>query len=248
MRWFARLWLLMVAGPAWAQVPPHAELPSADQPVRRVATTGYTLALGWAPEYCHAHRGNQAGDDAECGPRGPTGFTLHGLWPDGAGANRWPQYCHPVAILTEAQMAPALAATPSRQLLQHEWAKHGSCIGDDPTRYFGEADRLFRTLALPDMAALARRRDLTAGDVAAAFAAANPTLPRQAVRVTANRRGWLQEVWLCLGLDRRPRPCNAASQGGGAPAGSALRIETGGRRNYDADRPPGGYRSRYRSH
>ena len=219
------IWLLAIFLPAAvrAQTVPHAELPSAEQPVRRVPTTGYTLALSWAPEYCHAHRG---ADDAECGSRAAAGFTLHGLWPDGDGPNRWPQYCHPVAILSHAQMADALAATPSPQLLQHEWAKHGSCTGDDPVRYFAEEGRLYRGVAMPDMAALARRRDVTAGDVQAAFARANPNLRPGMVRVNANRRGWLEEVWLCLGLDKRPRPC-AASQGGAAP-GAPLRVQAAG--------------------
>jgi len=244
--WLAWLVPGLLAGGAWAQAAPHAELPSADQPARRVPTTGYTLALSWAPEYCHARRGGN-GDDAECGAHGARGFTLHGLWPDGDGPNRWPQYCHPVAILTEAQMAPALAATPSRQLLQHEWAKHGSCTGADPARYFAEEGRLFRGIAVPDMAALARRRDLTGDDVAAAFAAANPGLRPQAVRLNVNKRGWLEEVWLCLGLDKRPRPCPASA--GGAPGGAPLRIETAmsggqaGRGGYDR-----GYRSSDRRH
>jgi ribonuclease T2 len=237
-------WVLpaVIAGGAAAQTAPHAELPSADQPARQVPTTGYTLAMSWAPEYCHSRRG-QGGDDAECGSQAARGFTLHGLWPDGDGPNRWPQYCHPVAILTEAQMTAALAYTPSRQLLQHEWAKHGSCTGTDPVRYFADEDRLYRSIAIPDMGALARRRDLTGNDVAAAFAAANPGLPAQAVRLNVNKRGWMEEVWLCLGLDKRPRPCAASA--GGAPMGAAVRIETGGR-NYRSGGSGRGYWAGYR--
>lgn len=245
----ALLWLMawMVPGLALAQAAPHPELPSAEQPVRQVRTTGYTLALSWTPEYCHSRRGDRT-SDPECGnPRLSRGFTLHGLWPDGDGPNRWPQYCHPVSILTPAQMAAALAFTPSPQLLQHEWAKHGSCTGTDPVRYFADEDRLYQRIAIPDMGALARRPDLTADEVAAAFATANPGLPASAVRLNVNRSGWLEEVWLCLGLDKRPRPC-AASQGG-APAGSTLRIEMapGAGGAYGRGNAYGrGYRSGYR--
>lgn len=243
----AWLWLVaaLMPGAARAQIPPravHAELPSADQPVRRVPITGYTLALSWAPEYCHSRRGDRAGD-AECGGRAARGFTLHGLWPDGDGPNRWPQYCHPVALLTEAQTAQAIDATPSRQLLQHEWAKHGSCTGSDPVRYFADEDRLYRGIVTPDMGALTRGR-VTAGDVAQAFAAANRGLPASAIRINANRSGWLEEVWICLGLDKRPRPC-AASQGG-VPAATPLRIEAADRGDRSGYRGYG-YRRNYGS-
>jgi ribonuclease T2 len=238
-RWLvAWLGMVLAAGAAWAQAVPHAELPSEAQPVRQARTTGYTLALSWAPEYCH-RRGARR-DEGECGSRPARGFTLHGLWPDGDGPNRWPQYCHLVAILTEAQMAPALGPTPSRQLLQHEWAKHGSCTGSDPVRYFADEDRLFRGIAVPDMGALARRRGLRGGDVAAAFAAANPGLPAQAVRLNVNKRGWLEEVWLCLGLDKRPRPCAAGA--GGAPDAATLQIETGSGGAYRQAGADRGYR------
>jgi ribonuclease T2 len=201
-----------------AELPrPHAELPSADQPVRNVPTTGYTLSLIWQPEHCYARRG-QRGPAAECAdPKVRRGFTLHGLWPDGDGPNRWPEYCRPVDILTDAQIRAGIAATPSPQLLQHEWAKHGSCMTDDPVRYFGEEGRLYRSIRFPDMQTLAHRRGLTAGDFQAAFAAANPGMKPDMMRLNVNKRGWLEEVWLCLGLDKRPRSC-PAGQGGAAPA------------------------------
>ncbi len=193
---------------------PHAELPSAEQPVRNVPTTGYTLSLIWQPEHCYSRRGNAAQECAD--PKVRRGFTLHGLWPDGDGPNRWPEYCHPVEILTDAQLRAGLAATPSPQLLQHEWAKHGSCMTDDPVRYFSEEDRIYGSIRIPDMATLSHRRGLTAGDFQAAFAAVNPGMKPDMMRLNVNKRGWLEEVWLCLGLDKRPRAC-PAGQGGAAP-------------------------------
>lgn len=217
---FAIVLLLTLFGsmPVAAQIypRPHADGPTAEQPARRVPTTGYTLALSWAPEYCRAARGGQP-RGAECAGPARRGFTLHGLWPDGDGPNRWPQYCRPVAILTEAEIRAGAGATPSPQLLQHEWAKHGSCMSRDASTYFAEEGRLFRTIRYPDMAALARMRGLTAARVQAAFAAANPGMRPQMLRLNLNRRGWLEEVWLCLGLDRRLRSC-PASQGGAAPS------------------------------
>ena len=224
-------WMLVVLGlaaPVSAQgySRPHAELPSTEQPIRKVPTASYTLSLSWAPEYCHGARGERAADP-ECRAtvqRG--GFILHGLWPDGASEGKWPQYCHPVAILTDAQLQAGIGVTPSPQLLQHEWAKHGSCMGDDPVAYFREETRLYRQLSLPDMRGLARNGALTAADITAAFARANPRLPAQAVRVHANKRGWLDEIWLCLDKARRFTPCEA-EQGGGASPDMPIRIETG---------------------
>ncbi|USI73676.1 ribonuclease T2 family protein [Sphingomonas morindae] len=202
---------------------PEPELPSADQPKRVVPITGYTLSLIWQPEACHARRG-RPGDFGCASPAMRTGFTLHGLWPDGDGPNRWPQYCRATPLLSPAQLRAGLCATPSVQLLQHEWAKHGTCMSPDPSRYFATETALFRRVRSPDMAALAARRDLTARDFQTAFAAANPGLTADMLRLNVNARGWLEEVWICLGRDRRPRACPAGA--GGAAPGAALRIAT----------------------
>ena len=203
----------------------HAELASAEQPVRRVPTTGYTLSLIWTPEHCYASRSHpHDGGDPECSGPAAHGFTLHGLWPDGDGPNRWPQYCRPVALLTDAQIAAGVRATPAPQLLQHEWAKHGSCMTGDPIAYFALEDRLYAGIRPPDMAMLSHRRGTTAGGFQAAFAAANPGMTADMLRLDVNKRGWLEEVWICLGLDKRPRVCPASQ--GGAQAGDPVKVST----------------------
>ena len=141
---------------------------------------------------------------------------LHGLWPDGPGKD-WPQYCRPVALLAEPTLRSALCATPSVQLLQHEYAKHGSCMDGDADAYFRRSIALFRALRFPDMATLSRRPGLTAGAIATAFAARNRGMTRDMLRVTATRQGWLDELWLCLDLRFRAVRCPAA-QGGLAPS------------------------------
>lgn len=231
MRLLVLLLALLVPGlasMASAQAPvqamrPHPELPSADQPPRRVATTGYTLSMIWTPEHCYAAAKHGGVGDVECTGSARTGFTLHGLWPDGDGPNRWPQYCHPVAILTDTQIAAGSKATPSPQLLQHEWAKHGSCMTDDPVQYFAEEDRVYAGIHAPDMASLAHRRGLTAGQFQSAFAAANPGMRADMMRLNVNKNGWLEEVWLCLGLDKRPRSCPAGQ--GGAKPGDPVKVQ-----------------------
>jgi ribonuclease T2 len=204
---------------------PHSERATPEQPMRRVPTTGYTLSLIWGPEACRAARGRPArAGDLQCRSRRDAArFTLHGLWPDGTGFNRWPQYCRPATLLTDTQLRRGLCATPSVQLLQHEWAKHGTCMTDDPVAYFTDETRLFERIRYPDMRALARRRSLTAAQFQQAFARANPGMTADMMRLNLNKRGWLEEVWLCLGRDRRSRACPAEQ--GGASSDAPVRIQ-----------------------
>ncbi len=199
----------------------HPEGPSASEPARMLPTVSYTLAVSWAPQFCHG----KAGDPAavfECGGANRFGFTLHGLWPDGEGA-LWPQYCAAAVLLPRPLVRQHLCSTPSAQLLQHEYAKHGTCMGVPPADYFARSTGLYARLRYPDMAALAARRDLTAGAFAAAVAQANPGMSAEMMRLNVNRGGWLEEVWLCLDLNFRFRAC-PATQGGAAPE-TRIKIE-----------------------
>ena len=204
--------------------PPRPDLPTAGQPRRIVPIASYTLAISWSPEYCRSRKGS-ARDAFQCGGTRPRfGFTLHGLWPDGPG-REWPQYCRAATLLPAPVIRANLCATPSAQLLQHEWAKHGTCMTTRPAEYFTQSARLYGALRYPDMAALSRR-PLTAGAFAAAFAAANPGMRADGLRVTADRRGWLDEVWICLSTAYRPVACPAHQ--GGLAATAPLRIWRGG--------------------
>jgi ribonuclease T2 len=194
---------------------PRPDLPSDSQPPRVVPIGGYTLAITWAPEYCRDN-GDRPGSAFQCGSGNRFGFTLHGLWPDGEGKD-WPQYCRATGLIPATLIRRNLCATPSAQLQQHEWAKHGTCMaGYSPARYFGRSTALYRRLRYPDMDALSRR-SLTAGGFAQAMARANPGLGADMIRVTADKRGWLDEVWLCLDRGFRFQRC-PAHQGGLSPS------------------------------
>lgn len=207
-----------------ASVPvPRPDGPSVREPRRVLPIGGYTLALTWAAQFCHE---NAAKPSArfQCGSGNRFGFTLHGLWPDGEGKD-WPQYCAAAPILSPAEIRRNLCVTPSAQLLQHEYAKHGTCMGVTPTAYFARARALYGRLKTPDMAALSRRPTLTAGAFAAAFARANPGLAPGMLRITTNRRGWLEEVWLCL--DKRFAAATCPAHQGGLASSARLRIWRG---------------------
>lgn len=203
---------------------PRPDLPSDSQPVRRLAIGSYTLAISWSPEYCRANA-DKPQARFQCGVGNRFGFVLHGLWPDGTGKD-WPQYCRPTTILPRQVIRRNLCATPSVQLLQHEWAKHGTCMaGYSPQRYFGRSTAMFRRLRFPDMDALSRRPTLTVASLSAAIAGANPGMRADMMRVTTTKQGWLDEVWLCTDTNFRYTRC-PAHQGGAAP-GAAVRVWRG---------------------
>ena len=243
MRWLFGLLLLLIADALGAApmctaperiAPPHAAGPSADEPARQAAIAGYTLALGWSPEYCHR---NAARAEArfQCGGALARRFVLHGLWPDAADPRGWPQYCKPAAILSEPMLRANLCTTPSAQLLQHEWAKHGTCMAATPDAYFTAARRAFEAMRFPAMAQLAGQTGLRAGALQRAFAAANPGAPATAFRIQRNKKGWLEEVHVCLDRGFRPAACPAGA--GGAAPDESVRIETGERRPWRPSRP-----------
>ena len=203
---------------------PRPDTPSLQTPRRVLPTASYTLALSWVPQYCREN-GDRAGAAIQCGGGNRFGFVLHGLWPDGPGKD-WPQYCRPVELLSEATLRANLCATPSVQLLQHEYAKHGSCMAGSADDYFRRSTAMYRRLKFPAMGPLSRQRRLTAGALASAVARLNPGLPRTAVRVTTTREGWLDELWLCADLNFKFTRCDAG-QGGGVAASSRVKIWRG---------------------
>lgn len=184
--------------------------------IRRTTVDGYILALSWSREHCRGRQNNP--DDAlQCGnAMGEFGFILHGLWPEAKGPN-YPQWCRKAGPLPRKVVAENICMTPSVRLLQHEWAKHGTCMARKPETYFGAARLLFDALEFPDMDRLSREGEregkLTAAKLAEAFALNNEGLPEQAIRVKTNRRAWLEEVHICLDRKFKPRACPAFVRG-----------------------------------
>jgi ribonuclease T2 len=201
--------------------------------VRRTAVDGYVLALSWSREYCKS-RGAGSNNLLQCNGRiGDFGFILHGLWPEAKGPN-YPQFCHSAAILSRQLLAQNICMTPDVQLMQHEWAKHGTCMARRPDAYFAAGKLMFEAIEYPDMDRLSRAgqkgaktgKPLTVAGFAQAMAAINEGLPADAIRVQTNQRGWLKEVRICLAKDFKPRRCPSFTQG--ARGNSELKIWRGG--------------------
>lgn len=184
--------------------------------VRDIPTTDYVLAVSWSPQYCR--RGGA--DRLQCGRGSQFGFILHGLWPEGAG-REWPQYCRPVGAVPPEVIRRTFCATPSVDLQQNEWQKHGSCVTGDPAAYFRAATALFGGLRFPEMNRLSRQT-LDVAEFTRAFAAVNRGMRPDMVRVQLSNGGWLEEVRVCLGRDFRPMTCPSDTPG--ARARQSVRI------------------------
>lgn len=200
---------------------PILEGPTTDQPRRLMPITGYTLAVSWSPERC-ASRMTSPMEHLRCGGgmQKSFGFTLHGLWPDGEGA-QWPQYCRPARLVPDRVIHEHLCTTPSPQLIQHEWEKHGTCMAKSPKEYFQRSGKLFADLHFPKMDEL-RGHPMTVAAFQAAFAKANEGMIPGQTRLNVTRDGWLEEVRICLDTKFARRTCPANA--GGAPADQIIRI------------------------
>jgi ribonuclease T2 len=194
---------------------PMLEGPTSGEPRRLLPIASYTLAISWSPQYC-ASRMTSPRDRIQCdGDAGRFGFTLHGLWPDGPG-EKWPQYCTPTRLVPETVIRDNLCSTPSVQLIQHEWEKHGTCVSPTPAAYFARSAKLYRALKFPDMAPF-QGKATTVQAFRQAFADANAGMKPDQMRLNVSKDGWLQEVWLCLDKSLNRQTCPTAHQDGASP-------------------------------
>jgi ribonuclease T2 len=182
-----------------------------------VPVTRYTLAASWSPEYCRNDKTSM-----QCsGVNGRFGFVLHGLWPE-ARVGDPPQWCSLTPRPSPALIRQNLCMTPVPWLIEHEWAKHGSCMVKTPEAYLRTASALWRSLRWPDADRLSRQENLTVGDLRQAFVLANRDWKADQVGVALSRNGWLQEFRLCYGRDFMPQTCPRGALG--PPDSAPLKI------------------------
>jgi ribonuclease T2 len=206
--------------------PAEMERVGADQVVADRTIRFHMLAVTWMPETCRS--GGDGQGDLACNNANRFGWTLHGLWPNADG-KPYPRYCRPAARVAAATVRANLCRTPSVDLVQHEWAAHGTCGWAAPEAYFAQSAALYDALSKPDPTALAMAsggRGPTAGALRDAFAAANPGLPREAVHIATGSGDRLREVRICHDLTFKPAPCPGG--GLGAPDGMRLTVEPAG--------------------
>ena len=192
---------------------PRIERAPRGEVARPMPVTGYLLSLSWSPQFCASRRNpGDRRDAVQCGgDNGRFGWVLHGLWPQGSDG-RYPGWCRPARIVPQPVLREHLCMSPSVQLMQRQWAKHGICMSPTPAAYFRASAILYHALRFPDMATLARAEP-TAGGVRRAFAAQNKGVTPAMLAVTADRAGWLQEVRLCLNRQMRTVACQPWQRG-----------------------------------
>jgi ribonuclease T2 len=225
--WLSALAALLVAGcsqeaeapPAGAKLPTPiaqtapADKPAAqpDHPVERSASLPigkgfdfYVLALSWSPSYCEAE--GQEANRQQCSASRPYAFVVHGLWPQFE--RGFPESCRTdEPDVSNATLRTLYDIMPAAGLIRHQWRKHGSCSGLGQDDYFAVLRAARESVSIPpEFRRLDAYRTLDPDDAEAAFLKANPSLPKNAVAVTCDRR-YLREVRICMTKNLEFRSC-----------------------------------------
>jgi len=163
----------------------------------------YVLSLSWSPQHCAG--GLKRAGDLQCATPRRYGFVLHGLWPQDESG--YPQMCASDSTVNARIVDNMLDIMPSRELVRHEWSKHGTCSGLSPDAYFAAARGAFAAVKIPapyDAPTAAMRTNV--GEIEQAFQRANPGLGSDAMAVLCNGK-FLQEVRVCLDKELHARHC-----------------------------------------
>ncbi|MBI1210842.1 MAG: ribonuclease T [Alphaproteobacteria bacterium] len=169
----------------------------------------YVLVLSWSPTHCASDAGRGPDDDMQCRSGRPYGFVLHGLWPQNE--RGYPERCEsdePLRV-SRANIDRILKVSPSEDLVQHEWQKHGTCSGLSQDDFVSSAVAAYSAVTVPSNYKLPDDQiQTTPDDVRDAFLSVNPSLEADDVAATCSRND-LAEVWVCLDKSLRPRACSA---------------------------------------
>ncbi|QLB12200.1 ribonuclease T2 [Bisgaardia hudsonensis] len=166
----------------------------------------YTLALSWSPGFCESQIkrfGNNLPNslEAQCGQGKHFGWIIHGLWPQNQFAksvSEHPRFCQGDLPMVDANiMKKYLSESPSPNLLQGEWEKHGACAFEKAEQYFEKQRELYRTLVLP-------AEDLGSRNALFSWLKKNnPQLKNHHLGASHN------ELFICYGLDWKVMDCPA---------------------------------------
>ena len=171
----------------------------------------YALVLSWSPSYCAGVQSEGYNPQCDRSDGKRYNFVLHGLWPQYAPKGR-PQDC-PVrgrAFVPRPVINSMLDIMPSDKLVIHEYRKHGTCSGLEPTQYFDLARRLFTAVKVPDdyrnpMDA----KFVSPAELVADFQKVNPWLKSDMVAVECGGSGnKLSEIRICFSKDGEPQACS----------------------------------------
>ncbi len=119
-----------------------------------IPTDSYALAVSWSPGFCNSPAGqNNPNNRFQC-VENSFGFVVHGLWAQSAKAKRndeHPRFCKEPELLPAEVIKPMLCTMPSAQLVQDEYAKHGTCSFPNAKVYFERVQQLWSNLKFPEL-------------------------------------------------------------------------------------------------
>jgi len=163
----------------------------------------YLLTLSWAPEFCATN--SQRRSSSECDPKKHYGFVVHGLWPQN-NTGAYPHDCGPAQPVSQAIVQQMMAIMPDSGLIQHEWAKHGTCSGLSAQDYFESIQRAFGNVKVPqEYRAPAAVMTDSATDIERKFAQVN-NAPQGAFRVSCPNADFAA-LEVCLTKDLQYQEC-----------------------------------------
>jgi len=163
----------------------------------------YLLTLSWAPEFCATNP--QSKSSAECDPKKHMGLVVHGLWPQ-YDNGKWPQDCASTPPVSSATVNHMMPIMPGSSLIQHEWAKHGTCSGLTVDQYFAAIEKLYNGLKVPDeFKKPSSSANTVPSDIEQKFAGANQA-SADAFRVSCPQNEF-SAVEICLTKDFQYQAC-----------------------------------------
>jgi len=163
----------------------------------------YLLTLSWAPNFCATNAGER--NPAECASNKHMGLVVHGLWPQ-FNDGKWPQDCASTPPVSSATVEHMMPIMPGSSLIQHEWAKHGTCSGLATSQYFAAIEKLYGGLHVPDdFKRPSTPAQTSPPDIEGKFASAN-SAPRDAFRISCPQNEF-SAVEICLSKDLQYQSC-----------------------------------------
>jgi len=137
----------------------------------------FLLSLSWAPNFCFSHPTDHT---SECTAGKHSTFVLHGLWPQ-SNNGQPPMACTPASPVAKAIVDHMLQFMPTRNLIQQEWEKHGTCSGLAAKDYLPRVAQAFKSVQVPEQyPELGHEQKFLVSDVEGSFASQNHA-PRDAV-------------------------------------------------------------------
>lgn len=168
----------------------------------------YVLALSWSPSFCAGE--GAAKKSRQCAGTRPYAFVLHGLWPQYE--TGWPDHCDTGAKpwVPRQLINSMLDIMPARNLVIHQYKKHGTCSGLGPERYFETARKAFEAIAIPQRYLSPRKPILVSPrEIENDFLKTNQSLTPDMISIACGRNKRLREVRICFTRDLELRACGA---------------------------------------